>query len=197
MAERNVGLDPTILQSDLGEQIRRLRLERGFTLEELAATSGCSLGSLSQLERGKGNPAFFTLVKVAHALDVPVARLLHVEHSTSPVVRRGEGRQLNPHPMSDESASTYELLTPDLDRALEVIRYEIPPGISTEATPFVHRGEEVGIVLAGVQEVHVNGVTYTLYPGDTISFQSSLPHWFRNPGDETLVGICICTPPTF
>jgi transcriptional regulator with XRE-family HTH domain len=197
MAEGNIGLDPTILQSDLGEQIRRLRLERGFTLEELAAVSGCSLGSLSQLERGKGNPAFFTLVKVSHALDVPVARLLHVERSTSPVVRRGEGRQLNPHPMSDESASTYELLTPDLDRALEVIRYEIPPGISTEATPFVHRGEEVGIILAGVQQTHVNGVTYTLYPGDTISFQSSLPHWFRNPGAETLVGICICTPPTF
>ena len=85
-----------------------MRLERGFTLEELAAISGCSLGSLSQLERGKGNPAFFTLVKVAHALDVPVARLLHVERSTSPVVRCGEGRQLNPHPMGDESASTYE-----------------------------------------------------------------------------------------
>src|SRR5579884_1382269 len=118
--------DPTLLQSDLGEQVRRLRLERGLTLEEVAAKSGCSLGSLSQLERGKGNPAFFTLVKIAHALDVPVARLLHVERSTSPVVRRGEGRQLNPHPFGDDSAASYELLTPDLDRALEVIRFEIP-----------------------------------------------------------------------
>ena len=50
-------------------------------------------------------------------------------------------------------------------------------------------------MLAGLQEVHVNGVTYTLYPGDTISFQSSLPHWFRNPGDEILVGICIARRP--
>jgi transcriptional regulator with XRE-family HTH domain len=189
--------DPTLLQSDLGEQVRRLRLERGLTLEEVAARSGCSLGSLSQLERGKANPAFFTLVKIAHALDVPVARLLHVERSMSPVVRRGQGRQLNPHPFEDDRAATYELLTPDLDRALEVIRFEIPPGMSTEDTPFVHRGEEVGIVLQGIQEVHVNGVTYTLHEGDTISFQSTLPHWFRNPGPDLLVGICICTPPTF
>jgi transcriptional regulator with XRE-family HTH domain len=190
-------MDPSLLQGDLGEQVRRLRLERGLTLEEVAAKSGCSVGSLSQLERGKGNPAFFTLVRIAHALDVPVARLLHIEGAISPVVRRGKGRQLNPHPFEDHSAATYELLTPDLDRALEVIRYEIPPGLSTEATPFVHRGEEVGIVLRGVQETTINGVVYMLHEGDTISFQSTLPHWFRNPGPDLLVGICICTPPTF
>jgi transcriptional regulator with XRE-family HTH domain len=189
--------DPTVLQGDLGEQVRRLRLERDLTLEEVAAKSGCSVGALSQLERGKANPEFFTLVKIAHALDVPVARLFHIERSVQPVVRRGEGRQLNPHPAEAANEANYLLLSPDLDRALEVIRYEIPPGLSTENTPFVHSGEEVGIVLQGVQEVHVNGVTYTLYEGDAISFQSTLPHWFRNPGPDVLIGICICTPPTF
>lgn len=189
--------DPNILQSDLGEQIRRLRVEQNLTLEEVARRSGCSLGSLSQLERGKGNPAFFTLVNIAHALDVPLARLLHVERSASPIVRRGEGRQLNPHPIPNDADAIYELLTPDLDRALEVIRFEIPPGVSTEATPFVHRGEEFGYVLQGVQEVHVNGVTHTLHAGDSISFPSTLPHWFRNPGPDSLIGICVCTPPTF
>jgi transcriptional regulator with XRE-family HTH domain len=197
MAQSSTELDPSLLQTDLGDQVRRLRLERGMTLEEVAAKSGCSLGSLSQLERGKGNPAFFTLVRIAHALDVPIARLLHIERALSPVVRRGTGRQLNPHPFGDDSGARYELLTPDLDRALEVIRYEIPPGLSTETTPFVHRGEEVGIVLQGVQETNINGVTYTLHEGDTISFQSTLPHWFRNPGRDLLIGICICTPPTF
>src|SRR4051794_6317640 len=116
MTHISTDMDPTLLQGDLGEQVRRLRQERGLTLEEVAAKSGCSVGSLSQLERGKGNPAFFTLVRIAHALDVPVARLLHIESSLSPVVRRGKGRQLNPHPFEDDSAATYELLTPDLDR---------------------------------------------------------------------------------
>jgi transcriptional regulator with XRE-family HTH domain len=188
--------DPSLLVSDLGEQVRRLRQERGMTLEEVSAQSGCSVGLLSQLERGKGNPAFFTLAKIAHALGVPVARLVHMESSTQPVVRRGEGRRLNPHP-TDHAGAVYELLTPDLDRALEVVRYELPPGLTTEETPFVHGGEEAGVILRGVQEININGVLYTLHAGDAISFQSMLPHWFRNPGPEVVEGIFVCTPPTF
>jgi transcriptional regulator with XRE-family HTH domain len=194
--ERSVPNDPSLLIGELGEHVRRLRLERDLTLEEVSLRSGCSVGSLSQLERGKGNPAFFTLAKIAHALDVPVARLLHIEKSGQPVVRRGEGRRLNPHPF-DYRGAVYELLTPDLDRALEVVRYELPPGLSTEETPFVHGGEESGIILRGVQEVNLNGVLYTLHAGDAISFASTLPHWFRNPGPEVVEGIFVCTPPTF
>jgi DNA-binding XRE family transcriptional regulator len=98
--------DPTSLQSDLGEQVRRLRLEQGLTLEEVSARSSVSIGSLSQIERGKGNPAFFTLLKIAHALGVPVARFFHIERAVSPVVRRGEGKQLNPHPHTHPGRST-------------------------------------------------------------------------------------------
>ena len=194
--EKSIPTDPLLLASDLGEQVRRLRLERGLTLDQVSAKSGCSIGSLSQLERGKGNPAFFTLTKIAHALDVPVARLLHIGRAVTPVVRRGEGRPLNPHP-TDHRDAVYELLTPDLDRALELVRYELPPGLSTEKTPFVHGGEECGFILRGVQEVNVNGIMYTLKAGDTISFPSTLPHWFRNPGPEVVEGIFVCTPPTF
>src|SRR5213082_2411127 len=141
MTHISTDMDPTLLQGDLGEQVRRLRQERGLTLEEVAAKSGCSVGSLSQLERGKGNPAFFTLIKIAHALDVPVARLLHVERTASPVVRRGEQRELSPHVIDDEGVSAL-MMTPDLDRSLQVVRYIIPPGVSTEETPFAHAGEE-------------------------------------------------------
>jgi transcriptional regulator with XRE-family HTH domain len=196
VVERALPADPSLLVGDLGGQIRRLRLERSLTLEDVSAKSGCSVGSLSQLERGKGNPAFYTLVKIAHALDVPVARLLHVETTSQPVVRRGERRRLNPHP-TDQRGAAYELLTPDLDRALEVVHYALPPGLSTENTPFVHGGEEFGIILSGVQEISINDVLYTLEAGDSISFQSTLPHWFRNPGPDPVEGIFVCTPPTF
>lgn len=194
--ESPIAMDPSLLMGGLGDHVRRLRLERSMTLEEVSTKSGCSVGSLSQLERGKGNPAFFTLVKIAHALNVPVARLLHVDKTLQPVVRRGEGRRLNPH-ATPENGAVYELLTPDLDRALEVVRYELPVGLSTEETPFVHGGEEAGIILRGVQEININGVLYRLEAGDAISFQSTLPHWFRNPGPEVVEGLFVCTPPTF
>jgi transcriptional regulator with XRE-family HTH domain len=187
----------TNLQTGLGEQVRRLRQEKGFTLEEVAQLSGCSLGSLSQLERGKANPSFMTLARIAQALNVPVARLLQIENSTSPVVRRFQGRRLNVHHKAEENGTLYELLTPDLDRALEVMRLEVPPLTSTETTPFVHQGEEVGIILRGTHEVHLNGTCYTLQAGDTISYSSTIPHWYRNPGPEVVEAIWIITPPTF
>src|SRR3989454_9014072 len=89
------------LQRALGQQVRQLRLERGLTLEEVATRSGCSLGSLSQIERGLGNPSFATLVRISHALRVSVARLVELGQDgqgvVSPVVRKDQRRRFNPH----------------------------------------------------------------------------------------------------
>lgn len=185
------------LSEALGRRIRKLRLERSMTLDEVAARSGCSLGSLSQIERGIGNPSFATLVKISHALDISVARLLEVATRHDPVVRREERRRLEGSQAVVENGTTYELLTPNLDGALEVLYLEIPPGASTESTPFSHQGEEVGYILEGIHEVHLDGVTHVLREGDTISYNSTLPHWYRNPGPGVARAIWIITPPTW
>ena len=183
----------------VGQQVRALRTERGLTLDDLATRSGCSIGSLSQIERGLGNPAFGTLVKIAHALDVPVVRLLHSPEpaTVSPVVRKAERRRITPPSSSAGDGTVYELLTPDLDRALEVLRMRIPPGHDTHMTPFVHEGEEVCHLLRGTHEVHLNGTVYTLSEGDTISFPSTTPHWYRNAGPDEVEAIHIITPPSW
>jgi transcriptional regulator with XRE-family HTH domain len=189
------------LRRALGQQVRQLRLDRGLTLEEVATRSGCSLGSLSQLERGLGNPSFATLVRISHALRVSVGRLVELEqedaNGVSPVVRKDQRRRFNPHNSLLGDGTVYELLTPDLERALEVIYLHVPPGTSTEATPFVHDGEETGLILKGTHEVHVDGVLHVLEPGDSISYPSTRPHWYRNPGSKTVEAVWIITPPTF
>lgn len=189
------------LQKALGEQIRQLRLERGLTLEDVAERSGVSLGSLSQLERGLGNPSFGTLVRISHALRVSVGRLVELEQegglAKSPVVRKGERRRFDPHNSVPGDGTVYELLTPDFDRLLEVIYLRVPPGVTTEATPFTHEGEETGYILKGRHEVHVDGTLHLLEAGDSISYASTRPHWYRNSGQETVEAIWIITPPTF
>ena len=185
------------LSQALGRRIRRARLERSLTLDEVATRSGCSVGSLSQIERGIGNPSFNTIVKISHALDVSVGRLLEAAGSHDPVVRREERRRLEGSGAVVENGTTYELLTPNLEGALEVVYMEIPPGASTEATPFTHRGEEVGFILDGVHEVHLDGITHLLREGDTICYRSTTPHWYRNPGPGTVRAIWIITPPTW
>ena len=205
MARSSPHVDPAaaaeraaLLGETLGRRIRKLRLEGGLTLEEVALTSGVSQGSLSQIERGIGNPSFNTMVKIAHALRTSVAQLLEETSTVEPVVRRENRRRLDRARLGmPEDGTVHELLTPNNEGALEVIYLEVPPGTSTEATPYSHEGEEVGFILEGVQEVHLEGRVHLLREGDTITYSSTTPHWYRNPGPGVMRAIWIITPPTW
>lgn len=188
---------PELLIAGVGVQVKRLRGERRMTLEELSRRSGVSTGLISQIERGRGNPSFNTLAQLAHALDASIGRLFYAVEDHSPVVRRAARRQLDPHISSAQDGAKHELLTPSLDRALEVVWVEAPPGYSTADTPFTHAGEEVGVVLSGTHEVWLDGVRHVLEPGDSISYPSTIPHWYVNAGTEPVTAIWIITPPTF
>ena len=190
----------------VGRRIRERRIAVGLVLEQLAARSGVSTGALSQLERGVGNPSLGTLIQVAHALGTTVPMLLDIASATSPLVRREERRRITLHDGDQEGATyhdgdqdgaTYELLTPDLGRLLEVIWVETEPGNTTEGTPYVHAGQEVGVVIEGVSEVHVGDETHLLRAGDAISYLSTTPHWFRNPSSKRNKIIQVITPPTW
>ncbi|MFA9429906.1 helix-turn-helix domain-containing protein [Egicoccus sp. AB-alg2] len=186
------------VMSGVGRQIRSLRKVHGLTLEELANRSGVSVGLLSQVERGIGNPAFNSLARIAHALNTPIAALLHTGPDQSPVVRRHERRRLDVHAAGTTGIEAiHELLTPSLNQQLEVIEIQAPPGYSTENEPFSHAGEEFGMVIEGRHEVNVGGQSYVLEAGDSISYLSSIPHWYRNPGPEPVRAIWVITPPTF
>ncbi|GAB2680694.1 XRE family transcriptional regulator [Thalassiella azotivora] len=184
------------LMATVGTQLRTLRKMRRLTLEELGRRSEVSMGLISQIERGRGNPSFNTLVQMAHALDVPIGRLFHTAEETSPVVRAAERRSLDVHNAGGIDA-LHELLTPNLEGALESIWVEAPAGYDTSETPFTHPGEEFGLVLSGRHEVYLDGVRHELGPGDSITYPSTTPHWYRNPGPEPVTAVWVITPPTF
>ena len=183
------------MMATVGAQLNSLRKLRSLTLEGLSERSGVSIGLISQIERGRGNPSFNTLVQMAHALNVPIGRLFHTADDTSPLVRSDERRSLDVHGPSGDAV--HELMSPDLNGALEAVWVEAPPGYDTSETPFTHPGEEFGLVLEGRHEVFLDGVRYSLSPGDSITYASTTPHWYRNPGPETVKAIWVITPPTF
>jgi transcriptional regulator with XRE-family HTH domain len=180
----------------VGEAVRSLRRGLGVTIDLLAERSQLSVGVVSQLERGIGNPSFATLVQLAHGLDVPVGRLFHIDERTSPVVRKAERRRLGGHDAPTGNA-TYELLTPDLSGALEAHWVTASPGHDTSRNPFRHNGEEFGVVISGAVDVYVDGTKYHLDEGDSIRFSSTVPHWFVNPTGVTTHSVWVSTPPTW
>ncbi len=179
----------------LGEALRQRRLELQLSVQELARRSEISAGLISQIERGLANPSFNTTAKLASALGLQLGVFFGEKPAVGPdpVVRRNQRRRLG----VPDNNFLYELLTPDLDHSLEFVWVESAPNSSTEGSPFVHKGEECGLVLQGTLEVHVGSECYVLQSGDSITFNSSIPHWYRNPGPERVLSVWAITPPTF
>lgn len=184
----------------LGRKVRALRTEAGLTVEALAGQAGVSAGLVGQVERGVGNPSIGNVHKLATALGVSVYALLEdpardtADQGPSAAVVRRDQRKRIAYPRDH---ILYELLTPDLQRSLEVIRSVMPPDYDTGSAPYRHQGEECVHVLRGRIEVHVGSDSYLLEPGDTITYDASVPHWWRNAGQEEGETIAATVPPSF
>jgi transcriptional regulator with XRE-family HTH domain len=179
----------------LGEMIRQERSGR-FTVQQLADAAGISTGSLSQIERGKGNPSFRTLQKIATALGLRIGDL--VEASTGSahgpmVVRRADRARLQ----LGFDGLVYELITPNLRGALEMLQTQIPPGFSNRDNPFGHPGEECVLVVEGDLVVGVGDEIHELSSGDAITYDPSIPHWWANKTDIEATVVGAVTPPSF
>ncbi len=198
MSDKADDLPVASMLSEVGNRIRTLRKERHLTAERLAEQSGVSAGIVSQLERGMGNPSFATLVQIAHGLQLPIGQLMAPSDTKDIVVRKEERRKLDGHGVASGDGGTYELLTPDLNGALEANWVVTPPGYDTSATPYRHNGEEFGIVLSGTKDVYLDGVPHRLNAGDSIRYASTIPHWYVNPSEtEECVAVWVSTPPTW
>lgn len=91
----------------------------------------------------------------------------------------------------------YELLSPDLNRKIEFLYITIKPGDYSSKDLVTHEGEECGIVIKGRLMVKMKDKEYILEEGDSIYFDSTIPHKYINIGDEECISIWAMTPPSF
>jgi transcriptional regulator with XRE-family HTH domain len=191
----------------LGERIRKRRKERGLLLAELATTCNISSSFLSQIERDQASPSISTLHTIAESLGVPLAYFfadsttsLEANNERQPQngngakVVRSDQRKILIYP---GSGIKNELLSPDLNRAIQMMWVVIPPGAETGPEPLVHVGEECGLILQGHVKIWVGDETYVLGPGDSIYQNSNIPHHSKNIGDENVIVVVAITPPSF
>lgn len=167
----------------LGLRIRQLRKARDLSLKDIAERSGFSISFLSQIERGKSSASVRVLVRIASALNVGMGNLFEEpSEPVQPTVQRREGRRKIE--FRDTSISKELVSPPKPDSQLDVYLITIDPGGSTGGEPYVHPGQEAGLVLEGTLELTVDSHTYHLRDGDGFSFESRRPHRFSNPGSS-------------
>lgn len=182
----------------LGAAIRHARRKRELTLEQVARKTKLSVSYMSQVERDRMPPSLSSLKRIAEALDVPAGSLMFAKSGTrsdSPVavVRQAARKRL----VFPGSEIRYEMLTPDLRRRASMLWLHAPAGAESGLAPFSHEGEDAVVVLQGRLAVEVGGMWHDLAIGDSIYFDSQLPHRWRNPTNRPTIAIWMSTPPSF
>lgn len=176
----------------LGDTIRQTRLKKRLRLKELAEKTGLTTGFLSQVERNRTDPSIASLRKISDALEVPIFSLLTDRMQPSRVVRKEERKILS----LPASHVQYELLSPDVDRNIEMFIGRIASG-GASSDWRLPQGEECILVLEGTMEIDVAGELYVLQAGDSIYCSGDVPHKIKNNEREELVFISSITPPSF
>lgn len=182
----------------LGENIRRIRKEKRYTIETIAVKTGLTASFISQFERSLTDGSVATIKKIADALDVPVSALFSDNEADPQIIEevsivRKDRRKKMPYP--DGKLTDYMLTTGE--GKLQVLLCEVSPG-GGSGSQYHHAGDEECItILEGQMEITVDTNTYILNTGDTINFPSHKPHAWRNIGKDQLKVIWIITPSGF
>src|SRR5262245_40170315 len=163
----------------IGTKIRRVRHERGLTLDTVAGRTGLTAAMVSMVELGRVAPSFGTLVAIASALDLHMSDLFELPPKVvpEPVVRLGE------QPTFETAVGVLRrLVQVDDIRGVEFVINEYKPGTANSSTPVRHGGHEYGLLLSGRLSIELDGETYDLKPGDSITYSSTTPHRISNIG---------------
>lgn len=197
----------------LGARLKELRQQAGLSLRELARQADVSPSLVSQIENGKSRPSVSTLYTFARLLNVAVDELFDAEE---PDVgdSGGHGRSGLHDPANVWHPSEYatrisvihpahrahlrmaegvdwERLAATPERDVNFMKITYAPGASSnEGTERQqHEGYEYGFVLSGTLEVTVGNEVFLLSQGESLGFDSSIPHLLRNVGDTEFQGI--------
>ena len=174
-----------------GQRFRRLRQKRNLSLVQVAKATDVSVGFLSALERGQMRASVATLTRIARYYRTNLLSFFDDSKSNSRLVPPAERRVLE-----TTKGVRMELLAWG-NKAMEPHLFRIKPG-SGSGEPYTHEGEEFLHVIRGKFEIWIgNDEHYKLKPGDSLYFESSTPHRWRNPGSSESWLLWINTPPTF
>lgn len=177
----------------IGQRIRDRRQELGLSIRELGRRTDLTASFLSQVELGQANTSISSLRKIADALEVSMLFFFAESTHPDPVVRAGE----RPHIKFKDLPVTYELLTPDRSRKLELFIGHLAPNSGNIARKLSAQTEECIFVISGELTVGLISGVYMLNPGDSIYFYGEELESLSCESAEEVCWISCITPPAF
>ncbi len=184
------------LEEAIGRQVRAFRKELKLTVTKVAEAAGLSPGMLSKIENGNTSPSLATLSALSSALDVPVTAFFrkYEEQRDCAYVRAGQGLMIDR--LSKRAGHQYALLGHTVGKQFAVEPYLITITEKSEVFPlFQHDGVEFIYLLKGKLVYRYADRTYTMSAGDSLCFDSDVPHGPEKLGRLPIAMISIIISP--
>ena len=183
----------------IGARLRQRRLELGITARELARRVDCSPSLISQVERGRAVPSVSTLWALVTALRISMDRLFdpaqegpdaaadiaaaavdtEVGGPAGPVLRHDARPRI-----TLERDVVWERLTATAEKDIEFLEvcYPVGQNVPEAEHAIQHTGQEYAVVIEGALSTQIGFEQYVLEVGDSLTFDSAIPHRFWNAG---------------
>lgn len=180
--ERPLPNRPSIDQR-IAQRLKSLRLERGWSLEELARRSDVSRATLSRLENAEVSGTASVLGRLCAAYGLPMSRLMHmVEEAFVPLLRPED------QPLWSDPAIGFRrrsVSPPTATLAAEVLECELDPGVRITYDRPPRDGLEHHLLLReGRLTIELDGRSHALLPGDCLRYRLFGPSVFATPPDS-------------
>jgi transcriptional regulator with XRE-family HTH domain len=171
----------------VGEKLVTVRESLGLSDEALAERSGCDVSVIRRIEAGEIAPSLAPLIKISRALGVRLGTLLDDDTQVGPVVTRADEAEEVTRLKSLETGAAggvldfFSLAAGKTARHMEPFLIDVKPAEGHALSS--HEGEEFLFVLGGELEVEYGRDTHLLGVGDSIYYDSIVPHQVRSAGE--------------
>lgn len=190
----------------VGAEIREVRKARGMTLKELSERTGRSVAYLSRIERGETRISVDLLGDIGEALRVDPKWFFPTrsgagDYERSYVVKADARRLLSGlyKRTFEELGFEDDLLSSTLTGQFYMVMSRYPPRAESKPVTqagYVFEGEQHGVVIQGQIELTLGDEVIQLKTGDSFSYPNTIPHRFRNSGEEEAVVVAAIAPVT-
>jgi transcriptional regulator with XRE-family HTH domain len=161
----------------VGDRLREIRAQLGFSIRRLAEISGLNVNTLSLIENGRTSPSVGTLQQLAQSLQVPITTFFETDQGEKKVVFQKNGAR----PRAAFAHGLMEDLGTGMPRfGAEPLIVTLNPHSDSGKHPIVHTGREFVYCIEGQIAYTVDTETYFLEPGDSLLFEAFLPHQWKN-----------------
>ena len=159
----------------VGQKIRKARLKKKITLEQVANDTGCSVDYLKEMESGKAIPPVGTLLQISRALEIDSGALLKEDAAAAEDRVRAYKKRTENY--------AYTTLTPGAEQKhLKAFRVTVDAMKDHKGVGYQHEGEEFVYVLKGQIEITVGDHVNRLKKDDSLHFNSGIRHKIKNVG---------------